>query len=58
MIATVASLLKTRGEFVDRDEPVIEPEEAEGIPAGGPEAAAEAEARIKNKLDAEQRGRH
>ena len=58
VIATVASLLKTRGQFVDRDEPVIEPEEAEGIPAGGPEAAAEAEARIKNKLDAEQRGRH
>jgi tellurite resistance protein TerC len=58
VIATVASLVKTRGAFVDHDEPVIEPEEAEGIPAGGPEAAAEVEARIKEQVDAEKRGGH
>ena len=56
IIATVASLVKTRGAFVDHDEPVIEPEQAEGIPAGGPEAAAEAEARIKEQLESEKRG--
>ncbi|MGY1603260.1 TerC family protein [Geodermatophilus sp. SYSU D00815] len=46
LIATVASLLKTRGQFVAREEPVVEPEEAERIPSRGPEALAEAEPRI------------
>jgi tellurite resistance protein TerC len=53
VIATVASLVKTRGAFVDKDEPVIEPEEAEGIPAGGPEAAAEVEERVKEQVEAD-----
>ncbi len=46
LIATVASLLKTRGEFVDREEPVIEPEQAEGVPLSGPAAEAAAEPRV------------
>jgi tellurite resistance protein TerC len=46
VIATVASLLKTRGQFVDRDEPVVEPEKAEEVPLAGPAAEAAAEPRI------------
>jgi tellurite resistance protein TerC len=46
-IATVASLLKTRGEFVDRDQPVIEPEQADAIPQHGPAAEAAAEPRVQ-----------
>jgi tellurite resistance protein TerC len=46
-IATVASLLKTRGEFVDRDQPVIEPEQADEIPQHGPAAEAAAEPRVQ-----------
>jgi tellurite resistance protein TerC len=46
VIATVASLLKTRGQFVSADEPVVAPETAQAVPTGGPEAAAAAEARI------------
>ncbi|TYP90586.1 TerC family protein [Blastococcus xanthinilyticus] len=53
VIATVASLLKTRGD-VSREEPVIEPEEAERIPTGGPEAAAAAEQRVAATEDADQ----
>jgi len=56
IIATVASLVKTRGAFVDKDEPVVTPEEAEGIPAGGPEAAAEVEERLKDQVEADERG--
>jgi tellurite resistance protein TerC len=55
VIATVASLLKTRGAFVDKDEPVIDPAEAQEIPGRGPEAAAAAEARIKEQVEAEKR---
>src|SRR3712207_2615446 len=46
VIATVASLVKTRGQFVDSSEPVVTPETAESVPTGGPEAAAAAESRI------------
>ena len=51
VIATAASLIKTRGAFVDRDEPVIEPEEAEEVPATGPAAEAAAEPRIEPTED-------
>jgi tellurite resistance protein TerC len=57
LIATVASLLKTRGAVASRDEPVIEPEEAREVAGRGPEAAAEAEARVKADVEAEDRGR-
>jgi tellurite resistance protein TerC len=50
MIATVASLVKTKGQF-SVEEPVLEPEEAEKVATGGPEAAAEVEARIKAQVD-------
>ncbi|MGY1718814.1 TerC family protein [Blastococcus sp. SYSU DS0552] len=46
VVATIASLLRTRGQLVSADEPVIEPDEAEAVAPGGPEAAAAAEARI------------
>ncbi len=51
VIATAASLLKTRGQFVDRDEPVIEPEEAEHVPLSGPAAGAAAEPRVDPSED-------
>ncbi|MDK3256397.1 TerC family protein [Blastococcus capsensis] len=57
IVATVASLLKTRGD-VSRDEPVIEPEEAEQFHAGGPEAAAELEARLKAEAEQGKDPRH
>jgi tellurite resistance protein TerC len=50
LVATAASLIKTRGQF-SVDEPVIEPEEARHIAGRGPEAAAEAEARIKEQAE-------
>src|ERR671916_1619823 len=53
VIATVASLLKTRGQMIEVDEPVIEPEEAEKIPSRGPEALAEAEPRLAQETDEE-----
>jgi tellurite resistance protein TerC len=53
VIATVASLLKTRGEPVEVDEPVVDPETAKSVPTGGPEAAAAAEARIAEESDEE-----
>ena len=46
VVATVASLLKTRGQMIEIDEPVIEPEEADKLPSSGPEAAAAAEPRL------------
>jgi tellurite resistance protein TerC len=51
VIATVASLLKTRGQTVTADEPVVDPETARSVPTGGPEAAAAAEARIGDETD-------
>jgi tellurite resistance protein TerC len=51
IIATVASLLKTRGQLVDADEPAIDPDTAKSVPTGGPESAAAAEARIADEQD-------
>jgi tellurite resistance protein TerC len=53
VVATVASLVKTKGQFT-LEEPVLEPEEAEKIATGGPEAAAEVEARIKEQAEADE----
>src|SRR5688572_1318438 len=53
VIATVASLLKTRGAMVDVDEPVVDEETAKEIPTGGPEAAAATEAKIAEQTDEE-----
>ena len=52
MIATVASLLKTRGEIIELDEPVVEAADADRIPSSGPEALAEAEPRNAAQTDA------
>ncbi len=53
VIATVASLLKTRGQLVDADEPAVDEETAEELPAGGPEVAATAEAKVAEGSDEE-----
>jgi tellurite resistance protein TerC len=53
VIATVASLVKTRGQMVEPDEPVVTPETAESVPTGGPEAAAAVESRIADESDEE-----
>ena len=57
VVATVASLLKTRSD-VSREEPVVEPEEAEQFRTGGPEAAAELEARLKAEAEQGKEPRH
>jgi tellurite resistance protein TerC len=56
VVATVASLVKTRGELVTVDEPVVEEGTAEPLPTGGPETAAAASARLSDESDGE-RGR-
>ena len=53
VVATAASLIKTRGQLIDADEPVVTPEEAEKIPSRGPEALAEAEPRLADETDEE-----
>ena len=53
VIATVASLIKTRGELIDTDESLVEPETADRIPSQGPEALAEAEPRLGADSDEE-----
>jgi tellurite resistance protein TerC len=53
VIATVASLLKTRGEMVEVDDQLVTPEEADHIPSRGPEALAEAEPRHAAETDEE-----
>ena len=53
VIATVASLLKTSGQLIDVDEPVVDQETAESVPTGGPEAAAAVEAKIADESDEE-----
>src|SRR5215217_1832867 len=57
IIATVASLLKTRGQLVTVDEPVVDPETADKIPSQGPEALAEAEPRMAEHTDERRSGR-
>jgi tellurite resistance protein TerC len=51
VVATVASLLKTRGELAPVDEPVVDPGTAQFLPTGGPEAAAAAESRLADESD-------
>jgi tellurite resistance protein TerC len=61
VVATVASLLKTRGEFRPAPAPdVIAPEDAERVGSRGPEALAEAEPRIADtgEREAEEQQRH
>jgi tellurite resistance protein TerC len=53
VIATVASLMKTRGVVAAPDEPVIDEEIAKEIPTGGPEAAAAAEAKVAEEAGEE-----
>lgn len=53
VIATVASLLKTRGAMVTADEPVVDEETAKEIPTGGPEAAAATESKLAGETDEE-----
>jgi tellurite resistance protein TerC len=53
VIATVASLIKTRGELIETDETLVEPETADSIPSRGPEALAEAEPRLGADSDEE-----
>jgi tellurite resistance protein TerC len=53
VIATVASLVKTRGQLIEADEPLVTPEEAEKVPSRGPEALAEAEPRLADETDEE-----
>src|SRR5918997_1507529 len=49
VIATVASLLKTRGQLAQADESAVDVDTAQSVPTGGPEAAAAAEARIADE---------
>jgi tellurite resistance protein TerC len=51
VVATVASLLKTRGQFATAGPPDVDTETAKSVPTGGPEAAAAAEARIADEQD-------
>ena len=47
VVATIASLMKTRGEVVEHDDPVIEPEQADDIALADAEAEAAAEPRVQ-----------
>ncbi|HET6394937.1 MAG TPA: TerC family protein, partial [Blastococcus sp.] len=53
VIATVASLLKTRGQLARADESAVDVDTAQSVPTGGPEAAAAAESRIADETDEE-----
>src|ERR671920_788861 len=59
LIATVASLLKTRGQLPDEDSgpgaPEVAPETAESVATGGPTAAAKAESRLTVEPEEETR---
>jgi tellurite resistance protein TerC len=61
LIATVASLLKTRGQLPDEDSgpgaPEVAPETAESVATGGPAAAAKAESRLTVEPEEETRRR-
>ena len=61
LIATVASLLKTRGQLPDEDPgadaPDVAPETAESVATGGPTAAATAESRVTVEPEEETRRR-
>jgi tellurite resistance protein TerC len=51
VIATVASLLKTRGQFATAGPPDVDTETAQSVATGGPEAAAAAESRIAEESE-------
>jgi tellurite resistance protein TerC len=51
IIATVASLLKTRGQIATAGPPDVDTETAQSVATGGPEAAAAAESRIADEQD-------
>jgi tellurite resistance protein TerC len=51
IIATVASLLKTRGQLAQPGAPDVDAEDAAGAPTGGPAAAATAESRLAEGSD-------
>lgn len=51
VIATVASLLKTRGQIATPGPPDVDTETAQSVATGGPEAAAKAEVRIAEEPD-------
>src|SRR5215210_2958944 len=51
LVATVASLLKTRGQVVGHDDPVLEAEKADDVALAGPEAEAAAEPRMQPAED-------
>jgi tellurite resistance protein TerC len=58
LVATVASLLKTRGQLPEEEEsglgaPDVAPETAESVATGGPAAAAKAESRLAADADEE-----
>jgi tellurite resistance protein TerC len=53
VIATVASLMKTRGQLIDVDEAAVDQDTATSVPAAGPEASAAAESRIAGETDEE-----
>jgi tellurite resistance protein TerC len=58
LVATVASLLKTRGQLPEEESspgaPDVAPETAESVATGGPAAAAKAEARLATEADEEE----
>jgi tellurite resistance protein TerC len=51
IIATVASLLRTRGQVATPGPPEVDTETAQSVATGGPEAAAGAESRIADEQD-------
>jgi tellurite resistance protein TerC len=51
IVATVASLVKTRGQLASPGAPDVDPETAESVATGGPEAAASAESRLADDSD-------
>src|SRR4029453_4804176 len=53
VIATVASLIKTRGELIDADDSLVVPEAADKASSLGPDAGAEAEPRLAEQTDDE-----
>ena len=62
LVATVASLVKTRGQLPEEESgpgaPHVAPETAESVATGGPAAAAKAEARLAAEVDEEDVRRH
>ncbi|MDP9430849.1 MAG: TerC family protein [Actinomycetota bacterium] len=61
LVATVASLVKTRGQLPDEEAspgaPHVAPETAETVATGGPAAAAKAESRLAGEPEEEERSR-